>query len=192
MRWMMIVGLVVGLGLGTARGEENKTKSKTKSETETMSAGTSVDGGAGDECKEAICVGDEAPGFMLKTSGGIYHRSSKHDGRRLLLVFFRTDCKPCLKAMQAVADFHRAWRGRVDVVAVALLERQDGRARLDDYLDQAGFSFPVLVDEDESVASDYIITDEVITLPALFFIDEQGVITRRLHRITRPLSSYLH
>lgn len=175
MQWTMTIVLMAGLGLGAATEGEKK----------------EADGGTKAACDEAVCAGQEAPAFMLKTAGGIYHRSSEHAGRRVLLVFFRTDCKPCLKVMEAVARFHRAWRERVDVVAVALLEREDGRARLDEYLEQSRFSFPVLVDADERVAADYIIHEDVITLPALFFIDTRGIITHRLHRLTRPLASYV-
>lgn len=134
---------------------------------------------------------DKAPDFTLKDSNGLYHHLSDSKGNVLVLVFFRTDCEPCLLVMQKVVAFYQLYRDEVDVLAIALLEQPNGRARLDEYLEGTRLPFPVLVDKDDRVARDYIMKGNEATLPALFFINEEGVITVRLHRLTMELDSYL-
>lgn len=134
---------------------------------------------------------DKAPDFTLKDSNGLYHHLSDSKGNVLLLVFFRTDCEPCLLVMQKVVAFYQLYRDEVDVLAIALLEQPNGRARLDEYLEGSRLPFPVLVDKDDRVAKAYIMKGNEATLPALFFINEEGVITVRLHRLTMDLDSYL-
>jgi peroxiredoxin len=136
-------------------------------------------------------IGSKAPAFLLKDVSGVYHRLSDHKGNVLLLVFFRTDCDPCRVVMQKVLAFYLAYRDEVDVVMIALLEPRNGRLLLDEYLESSRLPFPVLVDSDLEVAQDYIMRGDEATLPALFFIDEEGVITQRLHRLTMSLDSYL-
>jgi peroxiredoxin len=136
-------------------------------------------------------IGSKAPAFLLKDTSGVYHRLSDHKGNMLLLVFFRTDCEPCKVVMQKVLGFYLAYRDEVDVVMIAMLEHSAGRLRLDEYLEGTRLPFPVLVDADLEVAQKYIMQGDAATMPALFFIDEEGIITQRLHRLSMSLDSYL-
>ncbi len=136
-------------------------------------------------------VGAKAPAIWLKDSNGLYQELAARQGSPVLLFFFRSDCRLCKSLMRRVVDFHVKYGHEVEVLMVALLEEQDGRARLDDYLAKIRPSFPVLVDADEEVAANYIIKGDLITLPTFFFLDPEGVITAKTHRPTRPLASYL-
>ena len=138
-----------------------------------------------------VQVGNPARGFILQDSSGIYHRLREHQGSQILLFFFRADCAPCKQVMAEVIEFHRGYREEIVVLGVALLENPDGRAKLNEYLEAIRPPFPILVDAEEEVADVYFTPGDWITLPALFFIDEEMIVTKKLHRLTRPLSSHL-
>ncbi|MFW6173867.1 MAG: peroxiredoxin family protein [Elusimicrobiota bacterium] len=44
-------------------------------------------------------IGEKAPYFELKTVDGKNFSLAKNEGKKTLLVFFKTNCSPCLKQL---------------------------------------------------------------------------------------------
>jgi peroxiredoxin len=131
-------------------------------------------------------VGDRAPDFslrdlesnLIRLSDIAYKGKEKSWKKKkdVLLDFFRTDCKPCMKKLPEVVAFYNKNKAKVQVILIALLESENGRAKLDGFLKANKLPFPVLVDSYETVAKKYIVDDETLTLPSIFYIDKNGVI----------------
>ena len=127
--------------------------------------------------------GDKAPKFRLRTLDGTMVRLDElaYTGREkryakkrpVLLDFFRTDCAPCRKSMPDLVKLHKEFSKRgLEVVLVALLEREEGREKLERYLKSQRLPFTVVVDSTEYVAERYL--GNPVTLPATFLLDRNG------------------
>ncbi|MBK8012102.1 MAG: TlpA family protein disulfide reductase [Deltaproteobacteria bacterium] len=126
-----------------------------------------------------------APDFRLRALDGAMVKLSDlaYPGRErsyapkspVFLDFFRTDCKPCLEAMPELVALNNKYAPRgLKVVLVALLEDQDGRGKLEQYLATQKLPFVVVVDGNQMFAKRYL--GEVVTLPASFLIDREGLL----------------
>jgi peroxiredoxin len=105
----------------------------------------------------------------------------RHPKRVVVLDFFRTDCKPCRNGLPKLVKLHKKLRSRgVQVVLVALLEDEEGEAKLDRFLARYPLPFPVLVDAYSNVARKYVATGDSVQIPALFVIDRNGVLRSRV------------
>jgi peroxiredoxin len=131
--------------------------------------------------------GAAAPAFKLRALDGAMVRLDElaYKGkekkwakkRPVFLDFFRTDCEPCIKAMPDLIKMHEKYSSRgLQVVLVALLEETDGRRKLEDYLAKTKLPFTVVVDNTGHHAKMYL--GELVTLPASFLINRDGVIQK--------------
>jgi thiol-disulfide isomerase/thioredoxin len=95
--------------------------------------------------------------------------------RPLLLDFFRTDCGPCRASMPELVEAYQNYHARgLEVVLVALVEPEDGIAKLEKYLAANPLPFTVVVDENETYSKKYL--GNPVSLPATFLIDREGVL----------------
>jgi len=148
-----------------------------------------------------VKVGDKAPDFSLRDLQSNLIRLSDlaYEGKEVswkkkknvLIDFFRTDCKPCLKELPQVIAYHEKHKSEVQVLMIALLEEENGRKKLDTFLKKHKLPFPVLVDAYENTAKKYIVDGESLTLPSIFFIDEKGVVRARLVGLEKDLETCL-
>lgn len=131
--------------------------------------------------------GDAAPTFKLRALDGAMVRLDElaYAGkekkwakkRPVFLDFFRTDCEPCMKAMPDLIQIHEKYSSRgLQVVLVALLEETDGRKKLESYLTKNKLPFTVVVDNTGHHAKMYL--GELVTLPASFLINREGVLQK--------------
>lgn len=158
-------------------------------------AGTPAAGGP------KVRVGDQAPDFSLRDLDSNLVRLSDlaYPGeevswkkkKKVLLDFFRTDCKPCIKKLPEIIAYHNKHKDEVRVVLIALLESERGREKLDRFLKENEVPFPVLVDSYETVAKKYIVDGETVTLPAIFLISKNGKVRARLQEIKCGLEKAL-
>lgn len=140
---------------------------------------------AADKPAEAA-VGKAAPAFLLRTPDGAairledyaYPGPEKKRAKKQVVVldFFRTDCGPCRAAMPDLKAFYAEYKAKgVELILVALLEPEDGRAKLDAFLAEQSLPFPVVVDATDHVAKKYLGVPPS-KLPATFLVDRAGVI----------------
>lgn len=139
-------------------------------------------------------IGKVAPNFSLRDLEGTLVRLSdfayqgkakpRKPKKAVVLDFFRTDCKPCRKGLPKLVELHRNYKDRgVQVVLVALLEDENGEAKLEQFLKSNSIPFTVLVDSYGTVAKKYVREDGKVKIPALFLLDHQ----RKLRHVVRGL-----
>jgi len=105
----------------------------------------------------------------------------------VLLDFFSTDCKPCIKALPKLVKLHKKFKGKaVKVVLLALPEKNDTDERkLAAFLKKRALPFLVLVDSYGNVAKKYVVKKKLVRIPALFVIDKD----KRVKEVFRKMDA---
>ena len=115
-----------------------------------------------------------APEFSLENLDGERVALSSFGGRVVVLDFWATWCKPCIKAFPGLHDLVGQYASSDVALLVVSLDRIEERAR--DYL--AGNGFPTdnvlwsSMEESRAVKAQY----GVIGIPHTFVIDREGII----------------
>ena len=116
----------------------------------------------------------KAPDINLKNLSGEIVTLEDYRGKPVLLHFWATWCKPCVKELP---EIEAAWRDLHDegfvVLAVDVGEEQ---GIVQTFVKRLDLTFPVLLDQSSSAAHAY----NIIGLPVSFFIDKNGMISEQL------------
>ena len=110
-----------------------------------------------------------APDFLLPDMGGQAVRLSQLKGKVILLNVWATWCGPCRKEMPTMEALARRLSGE-DFVLLAVSQDVDGAVTVKPYLQEGGYTFPVLLDVQGEVGRKYGVTG----YPETFIIDRQG------------------
>ena len=132
-------------------------------------------------------IGEPAPSFRIRATDGALIRLDEiaYDGRDkryapkrpVLIDFFRTDCVPCIKAMPELIELHKQHKAAgLEVLLIALLEDERGNEKLDDYLSTKALPFTVAKDTSSYVCEKFM--GRVVSLPATFLIDRNGILRK--------------
>lgn len=133
--------------------------------------------------------GDLAPDFELPADDGGRVRISEFRGRRVVLYFYPKDDTPgCTKE---ACDFRDALPGLSNEGVSVLGVSPDPVPSHADFRDKLGLNFPLLADEDHSVAEDYGVWREKMMYGntywgverSTFFIDESGIVRKVWRRV---------
>ncbi|MEE8170511.1 MAG: TlpA disulfide reductase family protein [Phycisphaerae bacterium] len=117
---------------------------------------------------ELLKVGDAAPNWELKTSGGKTVSLKSLRGQIVVLDFWATWCKPCKVAMPGLQKVHERFKGKaVSVFGVNIWESGEPA----DYMKKNDFSYGLLLEADD-VADDYKVTG----IPTFYVIGPDGKI----------------
>jgi peroxiredoxin len=96
------------------------------------------------------------PDFELPKLGGGSERLSSHFGKDVVLVdFWATFCKPCLRAMPDLDALYRARKARGFVVLGVSIDGPGSAAEVKAEVARLGVSFPILLDEESRAVSLY-------------------------------------
>lgn len=127
----------------------------------------------------AFRKGEKAPDFTVELLDGSRAKFAKYRGRVVLLSFWATWCKPCLKELNEVPEKILArFEGRdFAMLAVAKGEPRETVERKMRELQERGIAFPVCLDPYEKIST--LLGDERI--PQLIIVDPKGVV--RYHEI---------
>ena len=135
-----------------------------------------LDGSAGDASappEVGLAVGFSAPAFHTTTYTGQEVSLSDYRGEAVLINFWATWCAPCRAEM---ADFRQVLAERGDEgFAILAISMGDARGQVSAFADELGIPFPLLLDEDMSIAALY----QVDGLPTSYIVDTNGVIVAR-------------
>ena len=112
--------------------------------------------------------GQPAPSFHLPGLDGQAVRLSDLRGDVVLINFWATWCGPCRMEMPELEQIHRAHGGKdLHVLGVNLGEPT---ALVRAFIAEEGFTFPILLDETSSLATQYAPS----SLPTTYIIDREG------------------
>ena len=114
--------------------------------------------------------GGQAPDFLLSDLEQKPIRLSGFRGKPVVLNFFASWCSPCLLELPIIQE---AYLSATDAEFVVLgVSYQDSRWAIEELAEDAGLTFPIVIDGDNSVGQAY----RVIGPPYTFFIDAEGII----------------
>ncbi len=117
-------------------------------------------------------IGDQAPDFALVDLEGKEHRLSDYKGQGVFLNFWGTWCKPCVKEMPAMDRQYEEYQHKgVQILAVNIAQ---SNLEVQNFADQYGLNFPIVIDKTKSVLHAY----NIRPLPTTLLINPDGEIER--------------
>jgi thioredoxin-dependent peroxiredoxin len=123
-----------------------------------------------------LAVGQPAPAFALPASpDGAMHQLADYAGKNLIIVFYPKDSTPgCTKQLCALRDD----KAMFDGLNTAILGSNPGSlASHTSFATKQGYPFPILVDADKTMATDYqALKPEGGIQRTVYVIDGQGII----------------
>jgi peroxiredoxin len=117
-------------------------------------------------------VGEKAPDFILRNTNGRQVSLGGFRGQPLLINFWASWCTYCRVEMPELDALYKEDSVRHSLVVLAVDTLDSDRLSAESFIIGKAFSFTVLWDENNRVASQY----DVRGLPASFFIDRDGII----------------
>ena len=112
--------------------------------------------------------GGLVPAFEGETLSGQILTIDEDFDRPLIINFWATWCAPCAQEMPVVENLHQEG---MPVVGVNVgLEEE---ARVETWVDEAGLTFPIIVDDSQRTLEALY---RIRAMPTTFFIDSDGII----------------
>lgn len=127
-----------------------------------LSTGAPVDG--------PIRLGAPMPNLSLTDLSGEAVRLRSFAGSVVLVNGWATWCPPCRAEMPTLHDFYLAHQA--DGFVVLAVNSGEGRATVSDFISQTGFTFPVLLDPDDSLLAAL----RLDSLPTSILVGRDGVV----------------
>ncbi len=169
-KWVIIVVIAGMLGWTGWEFFSSNDSASEISDTDIQDA-ESVDGlEGGPDVAEGLEKGEIAPDFELSLIDGEKVKLSDFRGEKVMLNFWATWCPPCRAEMPDMQKLHE--NKDVTILAVDLLGQESGIDPVEEFLEDYGITFNVLLDEDLVVAETYGIQP----IPTTYMIDTEGVI----------------
>ncbi len=111
-----------------------------------------------------------APDFELKQPDGSALKLSSFKGKPVLINFWATWCAPCRVEMPEIASVYQQYKK--DGLVVLGVNIKDELADVKKYIEDGGYSWPILMDYDSKVKDTYQVTG----YPFSLFVDREGFI----------------
>lgn len=113
------------------------------------------------------------PSVNLKTIDGKNFNTSELNsiGKPIILNFWATWCKPCIKELNAISEHYADWQKETGVVLYAIsIDDSKSISRVAPFVNTKGWEYVVLLDQN----SDFKRAMNVINVPHSFIIDKKG------------------
>lgn len=168
-KWIIIVVIIGMLGW---TGWEFMSKDSNQPESSTLKRGFQEKKGnkTDGKAEEGLEKGDIAPDFELKLMNGDTVKLSDYRGEKVMLNFWATWCPPCRAEMPDMQKFHE--NKDVTILAVDLFETENKIETVEEFIEDYGVTFKVLLDEEAIVSTKYGIQP----IPTTYMIDSKGII----------------
>jgi len=115
--------------------------------------------------------GKPAPDFTLTTLAGEEVSLSDYEGKIVMMNFWATWCTYCDQEMPDLQRLYEENKDK-DFVVLAVNVGEDEKTA-GDYIEEGGYTFPVLLDEDSKVAQQKYY---VSAYPTSYYIDKDGTL----------------
>lgn len=163
-----------------AQGTEKEGLGAEKSSAETEKNGTgtekpeaSADQGDGViEFKPGMPIkeGVQAPDFTGELIDGTSITLSELQGKPVIINFWATWCGPCVKEMPAFERLKDDFGDKIGIIAVNC---GDDAGTVKDFMEENGYTFPVVLDEEYSISMLY----PTNSIPYTVVVDAEGKVT---------------
>ena len=120
----------------------------------------------------------EAPDFTIPLLNGPETSLSDYRGKVVIINLWATWCPPCRAEMPSMQELYDTLNGQgLEILAVAAPNPpRETLEKITDFIDENGFSFPVLIDNEFEVNSIY----GTGSIPTSYVIDTEGDLVGRL------------
>jgi peroxiredoxin len=116
-----------------------------------------------------------APNFALKNLTGETVVFEKYRGKVVLLDFWATWCKPCVKSMPALQKLHEQFAAK-DFSVWGISTDENGKKVVEPFIKKHKITYPILLDAEENPAWDAY---KVKVIPMMFLVDRKGQIVKQ-------------
>lgn len=156
-------------------GEKERTGSEDGDGADSGSGGTDSD----EDAEDGDALAIPAPGYDMELTDqfGEVHTLSEYKGKVIFLNFWATWCGPCRNEMPDIQKLYEEYSAKgEDAEAVILgiagpeIGQEGTREEIADFMDENGYTYPVLMDETGELFSQYGIS----AFPTTFMIDREG------------------
>ncbi len=117
-----------------------------------------------------------APDFVLKDQYGNTHTLSDYKGKTIFLNFWATWCPPCRAEMPDIQKLYESYSQEGDNalivlgVAAPLMGQEKSEEEIAAFLEENGYTYPVLMDTEWELFGQY----GIYSFPTTFMIDREG------------------
>ena len=155
---------------GSGTGEAGREQSAGSSQADAKAAA-----GQGDSVIEfkpgmPIKEGVEAPDFTGELMDGTSITLSELQGKPVIINFWATWCGPCVKEMPAFERLKDDFGDKIGIIAVNC---GDDAETVKDFVEENGYTFPVVLDEEYSISMLY----PTNSIPYTVVLDAEGKVT---------------
>ncbi len=119
----------------------------------------------------SISAGEEAPSFNLKSTEGGSLSLNQQKGTVTVIIFWRTDQERSILALKDANDILKNYKGK-GMQVLGIIEDSDDIKLAKKIIAENGMTFPLLIDRDRKVYSDYGIR----VFPTSVIVDREGAI----------------
>lgn len=126
----------------------------------------------------AAVISAQVPDLTLRDINGKQVNIQKlcNSGKPVIISFFATWCKPCLRELNAIADVYDDWKEQTGVQLIAVsIDRAQDIEKVKPLADGNDWDYIVLLDADNELKR----LMQVQTVPHLFIINGKGKIVEQ-------------
>ncbi|MBN2682845.1 MAG: TlpA family protein disulfide reductase [Bacteroidales bacterium] len=113
------------------------------------------------------------PSVNLKSLDGTVVNSEDiaTEGKVVIINFWATWCKPCIKELIAIGEVYEDWQEEVDFVQYAIsIDDANSSSRVAPFVNSKGWECKILLDEN----SEFKRAMNVVNVPHTFVLDKEG------------------
>jgi peroxiredoxin len=115
-------------------------------------------------------IGKPISSFSLTDLQGVTHSIADYKGRPVLINGWATWCPPCKAEMPALHDFYL--KHKAEGFELLAINSGESRSAVQQFIDQKGFTFPVLLDTNKDVLDGLGVSG----LPTSIFVGRDGTV----------------
>ncbi len=116
-----------------------------------------------------------APDFALNNLADEKVSLKNFRGNVVLLDFWATWCKPCVKSMPVLQKLHDQFAPK-NFIVLGISTDEDGKKKVEPFIKKHQIAYPILLDAEENPAWEAY---KVKVIPLMFLVDPKGQIVRQ-------------